>query len=55
MLEKKREAMLKAGAYDGHFRPRVVKSKKSTIVNHSTMMCRYIRRKVVCGEDDAIN
>lgn len=28
MLEKKREEMLQAGAYDGRFRPRVVKSKK---------------------------
>lgn len=28
MLEKKRKAMLQAGAYDGRFRSRVVKSKK---------------------------
>jgi len=28
MLEKKREAMKQVGAYDGRFRPQVVKSKK---------------------------
>lgn len=28
ILKGKREAMLEAGAYDGRFRPRVVKDKK---------------------------